>query len=458
MSLIKKILAFFGFGGQMEKTNNFEQLLDDFSSIARQDEAKKSAFQAIQKGDDLNPERPHPYESTIRADALTIDTACTQHHTEQLKKSFGDAQYISVLLQVGLQSELTQASPPEIEAKISSAIAQNEAESSAVFSGYKQAEHDLAVFKGANGLSSAAIFPDKNNALYLIVALGIIEALFNAFFLRQGINFTVSLLISISVAIINIGGNVWLGGRYRDKNHVNQEIAKSGRLNRIFSFALILGINGIVAVYRLWYASSSQEMTGEFLLESTMLFIVGIAMGIVAFNKGYALDDPYPGYGTYTRRLNDWADKLVALRKMHAEYCSNLKMRADSVLDTLESKIINASETFALQLPEMSRQLKIWNADRSKVNFAYRQLQEIFKLTINGYHPKAKNGYPMDVMDLPSNVQLNSFKEQVTHFLESKDDLKERVNRLREEVRLQKEQLQTWWQSEKVKDLLSFPK
>lgn len=458
MNLIKKILAFFGFGGEMEKTNNFEQLLDEYSSIARQDEAKKSAFQAIQKGDDLNPDRAHPYEATIRADALTVDTACTQHHTEQLKKSFGDAQYVSVLLQAGLQSELTQASPAEIEAKIRSAIAQNEAEASVVYNGYKQAEHDLAVFKGANGLSSAAIFPDKNNALYLIVALGIIEALFNAFFLRQGINFTVSLLISISVAIINIGGNVWLGGKYRDKNHVNPDIAKSGRLNRIYSFALILGINGLVAVYRLWYASSSQEMTGEFLLESTMLFIVGIAMGIVAFNKGYALDDPYPEYGTYTRRLNEWAEKLTALRKMHAEYCSDLKKRADSVLDTLESKIINASETFALQLPEMSRQLKIWDADRSKVNFAYRQLQEIFKLTINGYHPKAKSGYPMEVIDLPSNVQLNSFKEQVAHFLESKDDLRARVVKLRDEVRLQKEQLQSWWQSEKVKDLLSFPK
>lgn len=458
MKIFHKILAFFGFGQNMEKTNSFEEMLDKFSSISRQDEAKKSAFIAIQKGDDINPDRPHPYEATIRADALSVDTACTQYHTEQLKKSFGDAQYVSVLLQAGLQSELTQSSPAELEAKIRSAIAQNEAEANVIFNGYKQAEHELAVFKGANELTSAAIFPDKSNALYLIVALGIIEAIFNAFFLRQGINFTVSLLISISVAIINIGGNVWLGGRYRYKNHVDPNIAASGRLNRVYSFALILGINGIVAIYRFWYASSSQEMTGEFILESTMLFIVGIAMGIVAFNKGYALDDPYPEYGVYTRRLNEWAEKLTVLRKLHAEYCSDLKRKADVVLDNLESKIINASDSFALQLPEMSRQLKIWDADRSKINFAYRQLQEIFKLTINGYHPNASKGYPMEIVDLPANVQLNSFKDQVTHFLESKADLKDRVAQLREEVRFQKEQLQNWWQSEKVRDLLNFPK
>jgi hypothetical protein len=115
MSLIKKILEFFGFGGQVEKTNSFEKLLEDFSSIGRQNEAKQSAFQAIQKGDDISPDKAHPYEAIIRADAMMVDTACTQYHTNLLKKSFGDAQYLSVLLQAGLQNELSQATPTEIE-------------------------------------------------------------------------------------------------------------------------------------------------------------------------------------------------------------------------------------------------------------------------------------------------------------------------------------------------------
>jgi hypothetical protein len=53
MSLIKKILEFFGFGGQMEKTNSFEKLLEEYSSIGRQNEAKQSAFQAIQRSQEL---------------------------------------------------------------------------------------------------------------------------------------------------------------------------------------------------------------------------------------------------------------------------------------------------------------------------------------------------------------------------------------------------------------------
>jgi hypothetical protein len=115
MNIFSKLLEFFGFGGNVEKPDNFERLLEDLSSQRRQEEAKQTAFQAIQQGDDIFPDRTHPYESTLRADSLMVDTACTQHHTEILKKSFGDAQYVAVLLQSGLQSELTQAAPKELE-------------------------------------------------------------------------------------------------------------------------------------------------------------------------------------------------------------------------------------------------------------------------------------------------------------------------------------------------------
>lgn len=458
MNILKKILKFFGFGEKLKQSSNFEVILANFSSIERQEKSKQSAFEAIQKGDEIFPNKTHPYEATIRADALMVDTTCTQYHTELLKKSFGDAQYLSVLLQAGLQSELLQATPNEIESKIRSRIAQYEPEAKIILDGYKKAEHELAVFKGANGLSSAATYPDKKNSLYFIAALGIIEAIFNAFFLRKGIDFSVSLLIAISVAVINILGNLWLGGRYRDKNHIKPDIASSGRINKLYSFALIFGINGLIAIYRFWYASESAELTAQFALESVILFIVGIVMGVIAFNKGYALDDPYPDYGAYSRRLADWQNKLTLVRTDHASYCADLKRRADQTLDELERKIINASDTFALQLPEMSKLLKIWDADRSKINFAYRQILEIFKITINGYHPKSKDGYPMELIDLPQNVQLNSFKEQVAHFIESKEDLKKQVSNLRDEVKKQKDLLQNWWQSDSAKELLNFPK
>jgi len=325
MSLFNKLLEFFGFGGSVEKPNNFERLLEELSSQKRQEESKQTAFQAIQQGDDIFSDRTHPYESTLRADSLMVDTACTQHHTEILKKSFGDAQYVAVLLQSGLQSELTQASPKEIESKIRSAIAQNQAEAKVILEGYQQALRDIEIFKGANGLSSAANYPEKDNSLYLILALGIAESIFNAIFLRQGISFGISLLIAVSVAIINIGGNVWLGGRYRDKNHIKPEIAKAGAINRVYSICLILGINGLIALYRLWYASDTNEINAQFLLESTILFIVGIAMGVLAFNKGYALDDPYPGYGVYARRLKEWSDKLTELKKCIPNFVQILK-------------------------------------------------------------------------------------------------------------------------------------
>ena len=458
MSLINKILAFFGFGGDADESRDFEKELEYLSSQKRQDIAKQQAFEAIQKGDDISGDRPHPYEATIRADSMMVDTTCTQFHSEKLKDSFGDAQYLAVLLQAGLQGEMAQASPRELEGKIRSVITQNQAEATEILNGYKKAERDLEIFKGANGLSAGANYPEKSNALYFLCAIGILEAIFNAWFLRFGINFITSLLIAGSVAVINIGGNVWLGSMYRNKNHIKPELAKEGRLNRVYSFFLIMGINGLIAGYRFWYASDTGALSAQFALESTILFIVGIAMGIAAFHKGYALDDPYPDYGTYTRKLEIWSQKLAEYRRQHAEHCSDLKRRADSTLDALDNRILAASERFSAQLPEMSQLLSAWEADRNKVNYAYRQLQEIFKITITAYHTKGAEGYPKILQDLPINDQLNSHKEQVDRYLNRREELNQQVNSLRDQVKNQRDALHKWWQEPSTLDMLGFPK
>jgi hypothetical protein len=458
MNIFNKILSFFGFGGNVEESNNFEQALADLSSQKRQDLAKQQAFQAIQKGDEIYPDRPHPYEATIRSDCMMVDTVCTQSHTEKLKTSFGDAQYLAVLLQAGLQSEMAQASTKELEGKIRSAIAQNQAEATLIVAGYNQAKKDLEIFKGANSISYAASYPEKSNALYILFFLGIIEALFNAWFLRFGINLITSLFIAISVAGINIGGNVWLGGKYRDKNHINPDVSSGGKVNRVYSFFLILGLNSLVAGYRFWYASDTGALTGQFIFESTILFVVGIVMGIAAFNKGYALDDPYPEYGVYSRKLEVWSQKLAEMRKLHAEYCAELKKKADGTLDALDNRILNASERFSAQLPEMSQLLSAWQSDRSKINYAYRQLQEIFKITISAYHPKGSVGYPKELLNLPENDQLNSHKEQVDRYLNRREELSQQVNKLRDQVKEQRHMLHGWWQNPGTLDLLGFPK
>lgn len=458
MNIFNKLLEFFGFGGNVEKPDNFESLLEDLSSQRRQEEAKQTAFQAIQKGDDISVDRTHPHESILRADSLTVDTACTQHYTEILKNSFGDAQYVAVLLQSGLKSELTQAAPVEIENKIRSKISQNQAKAKELVEGFQQALRDIEIFKGANGISSAANYPEKNDSLYLIVALGIAEAIFNGIFLRDNINGLIAMLIAFSVATINIGGNVWLGGKYRDKNHIKPAIANSASINRIYSIFLILGINGLIAIYRLWIEIATKPISAQFFLETLILFIVGIGMGILAFNKGYALDDPYPEYGAYARRLKRWTDDLNEFKQKHADFCTELKEKADQILDTLDNKIISASEKFSTQLPEMSQQLHVWESDRSKINYAYRQLQEIFKLAITGYHPKGQQGYPKDLLDLPINPQLESFKTQVERYLQRQDELVSKVNELRDDLKRQRIELQNWWQEKMTQELLDFPK
>jgi hypothetical protein len=181
-------------------------------------------------------------------------------------------------------------------------------------------------------------------------------------------------------------------------------------------------------------------------------------MGLAAFNKGYALDDPYPGYGAYSRKLEMWSERLAEIRKIHANYCVELKSKADTTLDALDNRIFSASERFSSQLPEMAQLLGAWESDRKKINYAYRHLQEIFKITMTAYHPNGSNGYPSEKVDLPENEQLSSYESQVERYLKHRDELTNQVTCLRDQVRDQKIALHNWWQETSTLELLSFPK
>ena len=76
-------------------------MFSELSSQKKQDEARMIAYQAIQNGDDIKPDRNHTYEATLRTDSLMVDGACTKHHVNIIKDFFEDAQHLLVLIQSG---------------------------------------------------------------------------------------------------------------------------------------------------------------------------------------------------------------------------------------------------------------------------------------------------------------------------------------------------------------------
>jgi hypothetical protein len=455
MSFWNKILIFLGF--KKRRPVGFKDMLAQLSSQDRQDESRIKAYQAIQSGDDIKPNQNHPYESTLRTDSIMVDTECTKYHVNIIKGYFSDLQHLSVLLKSSLQSELARTSPSDIEGKIKSSIAQHQAEADRIVREYETTKQDLEIFKGANGIKVSAIYPDRKNAFYWLAFFGIVEALFNAFFLRQGISFLNSLFVAFGIAALNVILNAFLGIKYRIKNHIRREEAKRGKFYSILSAITILLINGAIAFYRFRYISANEGFNDAFWLESTVLFLIGISMGVAAFFKGYQSDDPYPGYGHYARKFDKCSKRLDEVRRAHAVYCTELKQQADSDLDDLGIRILTTYDAFNANLPEIARELKTWEEDRRQVDFAYRQLQEIFKITISANHPRGSEGYPKNIQNLSENIELESYEAQLNDFTKNRKDIAKQVDLLQKSTLSRKQSLQKWWQSIETATLLKFP-
>lgn len=439
------LMSFFGFGeGELTKKEKLDRLLEEIGSQEKLNECKKMAFQLIQKKDPIQPGKPHPYEATIRGDCIIADAALTEYHNEELNKSFGDAQYLITLIQNGIGIELSNSSSKSVKQKITGQIALATPEVDKLKKDLAIAQKDLEVFKGANGLGAAANYPEsQNNSLYFIFGVAILEAIFNIAFLREQLDGHKAFIVAIAVAVFNVGVNAWFGIKYRLKNHIDKEIANKGRLYKIYAFIAILLLNACIAYFRYDVLPDKQNVSSEFFLESGVLFFVGIVLGIAAFNKGYALDDPYPDYGRLSRKVDEIETQIKHFAVQHADFCEATKKQATSAHSSLKQRIHSSANSLSMTLPDMSKKLHEWSAQRNQLNHVYSQLQEIFRGIIIAHHPDSA-GYPTELQELSPNTQLDSHQLQVDKFIASKDQINESVENLVKQVDDSDDELHNW--------------
>ena len=273
------------------------------SSQKRLDECSKMAFQAIQKGGALANGQTHPYEGTLKAECIKADAALSAHRVEELTRTFGDASYLIAQVHGGAGAQLAEASAHAVENQIAANISQNTPAADRLKEKLVEKERELHIFKGANGLQRTAEQPAKLNVIYYALTFAVIEAIANFWFLKQSFFPPVALLIALALAGLNVGGNVWLGNRYREKNHIDTGRSTAGKRNFIYAVALILGIGLVIAWARYDSQGPQGGLSSNFLIESIVLMAIGVALGILAFTKGYGMDDPFPGFGPLSRSV-----------------------------------------------------------------------------------------------------------------------------------------------------------
>ena len=333
----QSILNFFGFGAEDQTSDeNAKELMAWITSKQRMDLCTQQAFQAVQQREPLPPNgRPHPYEATIKADCLKVDSALTDSHAGAISEKFGDVQYLINLIRDGIATALSGASPQKIEMAVTGKIAQHRPEAEHLKSALDRAKDELRIFRGANALTRDAQQTDTRDALYIIGAFAFFEAVANMFFLRENLEGGMAIIVALAVAVINVLANVWFGVRYREKNHVDSARARKGKVYFFYALLMIILLNSFIAGYRL----IANEITPEFLLESTILLVIGMALGIAAFNKGYALYDPYPDYGELAKKVEDCENAWKELRKHHANFCEETKQASIGAHKNIRDKI-----------------------------------------------------------------------------------------------------------------------
>ena len=458
MKFLKWIASFFGFGeAELSKKERLEKLIAEIGSQKKLNECKKIAFQIIQKKDPIQPNKVHPYEATIKGDCIIVDAALTEYHNEELNKSFGDAQYLITLIQNGIGIELSGSSAQSIKQNITGQIALSKPEIDKLKKDFDSAKRDLDIFKGANGLGADANYPESiSNSLYFIAAVAILEAIFNIIFLREQLDGHIAFFVAIAVAAMNVGVNVWFGIKYRLKNHIDDKLAANGRIYKLYSLTAILILNSLIAYIRYHLLADKQDVNAQFFLESGVLFLVGIILGVASFNKGYALDDPYPDYGRLTRKLEEIEKQIKDIALQHADLCEANKQQATSAHKALKRRIYESANSLSMTLPEMSKKLHEWSAQRNQLNHVYAQLQEIFRGIIVAHHTDGAS-YPSEIEKLSPNMQLDSHQNQVNSFIARQNQVNESVKQLIEQVDRSDEELHSWLVSDDAATLWRWP-
>lgn len=180
---------------------------------------------------------------------------------------------------------------------------------------------EMENFRKENGITRTA--RSKSSLLLFLgiaIALIVIESASNGYFFAQGneLGLLGGSIVAFAVSVLNVSTLIICG--YFSTNVVHRRfIRKSlGFLAIVFAIVFALGFNLSVAQFRdaagylVWNEAVREALEvlttdplGLRSIESWLLVGIGLLICFVSFWKGATYDDPYPGYGHLSRRLEN---------------------------------------------------------------------------------------------------------------------------------------------------------
>jgi hypothetical protein len=274
-------------------------------------------------------------------------------------------------------------------------------------------------FRQRNRISRDARQPTNRTLNGVIMAfLIVVEGVFNATFFASGSDLGLlgGVVLAGAFSAVNVGTaalNGWFPLRWA--HHRNLGIKLVGFAAFPSLLAGTLALNAFVAHYRDLAATTSDiqplqaaysgllhDPFGLQSIESWFLLALGLLCAGYAIAKGFALDDPYPGYGAHDRRRRVAAEAYEEARLDMLEQAGEVR---DKFTDALREKIESlrgASSQRQHLLASRARNLAEFQAHEAHLALAAQQLLSIYRKANEAARtvpPPAHFGHPFTFID-----------------------------------------------------------
>jgi hypothetical protein len=256
-------------------------------------------------------------------------------------------------------------------------------------------EAELSDFKSRNRLTREPRLP-KNRFLSfsLLLVVLVTETGFNALFFAGGSDLGLmgGAGTAFVLSVVNITMGTLAGLALRFMNSRRWFLAVMGFIGFLCAGSAIVTVNAVITHYRELYQSTgdatsvvdawSQLRAAPFdvrSLWSWFLFALGLGISGTAIWKGYAFDDPYPGYGPAARRRNDAVEAYngehQALVDEAADIAGDYSDKAKRAIENLRS----ASSTRQQIQNARARMLASYVAHENDLAQAAQQLRTTYR-------------------------------------------------------------------------------
>lgn len=214
----------------------------------------------------------------------------------------------------------------------------------------RAAAEEYRAFRERHRMARPARYPaERRMTVAWMVLVLALESILNGFFFAEGseLGLIGGVAVALSLSAVNVGVGAITGWQpVRWINHRNWLVKLIGAVLVLGTVAGTVVLNGFVAHFRDAYEQVgdavdlrrvwSTLMAEPFALarlQSWLLFALGIAAAGFAMWKGAFSDDPYPGYGSVTRRQVEAEVEYLNQRNMMLGEASGIRDRAARALE-----------------------------------------------------------------------------------------------------------------------------